>query len=114
MARNADLIPGSGRSPGKGNGNPLQCSCLGNSTARGTWQATVHGMAKSLTRASTHTQGLNPGHGMKAPSPNHCTTTEFPKLIFNNSKMIIDSEGLILNSFINSLDAVKSWSQVSE
>ena len=35
-------------------------------------------------------------------------------LIFNNSKMITDIEGLILNSFINSLDAVKSWSQVSE
>ena len=34
-------IPGSGRSPGEGNGNPLQCSCLGNPRDRGAWQATV-------------------------------------------------------------------------
>ena len=39
-------IPGSGRSPGEGNGNLLQCSCLGN--RRGGWQATVHGVAKKL------------------------------------------------------------------
>ena len=39
------LIPGLGRSPSEGNGNPLQCSCLENSTDP--WQATVHGMAKS-------------------------------------------------------------------
>ena len=37
------LIPGSGRSPGGGNGNPLQYSCLENPMDRGTWQATVHG-----------------------------------------------------------------------
>ena len=41
-------IPGSGRSPGKGNGNPLQYSCLGNPMDRGAWWATVHGMAKEL------------------------------------------------------------------
>ena len=39
-------IPGSGRSPGEGNGNPLQYSCLGNPTNRGAQQATVHGVAK--------------------------------------------------------------------
>ena len=38
-------IPGSGRSPGEGNGNPLQYSCLGNPMDRGAWQATVHGVA---------------------------------------------------------------------
>ena len=38
-------IPGSGRSPGGGNGNPLQYSCLDNSTDRGAWQAIVHGVA---------------------------------------------------------------------
>jgi len=42
-------IPGSGRSPGIGNGNPLQYSCLENSMDRGAWQATVHGVAKSPT-----------------------------------------------------------------
>ena len=39
-------IPGSGRSPGEGNGNPLQYSCLENSMDRGAWWATVHGVAK--------------------------------------------------------------------
>jgi len=37
-------IPGSGRSPGEGNGNPLQYSCLENPIDRGAWQATVHGV----------------------------------------------------------------------
>ena len=39
-------IPGLGRSPGEGNGNPLQYSYLGNSMDRGAWQATVHGVTK--------------------------------------------------------------------
>ena len=39
-------IPGSGKSPGEGNGNPLQFSCLENPMDRGAWQATVHGVAK--------------------------------------------------------------------
>ena len=43
------LIPGSGRSPGAGNGNPLQYSCLENSMDKGAWRATVHGVAKNLT-----------------------------------------------------------------
>ena len=59
-ARDMDLIPGSGRSPGGGNGNPLQCSCWNNPMGRGAWQAAVHGAAKSRTersmRAHTHTQ----------------------------------------------------------
>ena len=42
-------ILGSGRSPGGGNGNPLQCSCLGNPVDRGAWQAMVHGVVKSRT-----------------------------------------------------------------
>ena len=41
-------IPGSGRSPGGRNENPLQYSCLGNPMDRGTWQATVHGVEKVL------------------------------------------------------------------
>ena len=40
-------VSGSGRSPGEGNGNPLQCTCLGNPMDRGAWQATVHGSQKS-------------------------------------------------------------------
>ena len=45
--RNVDSIPGSGRSPGEGNGNPLQYSCLENPMDRGAWRATVHRVAKS-------------------------------------------------------------------
>ena len=41
-------IPGSGRSPGEGDGNPLQYSCLENSMDRGAWRAMVHGVAKAL------------------------------------------------------------------
>ena len=47
-AGDPDLILGSGRSPGKGNGNPLQYSCLKNSMDRGAWQATAHGVAKRV------------------------------------------------------------------
>jgi len=49
-ARDLGLIPGSGRSPGGENSNPLQYSCLENSMDRGAWQATVHGVAKSWTQ----------------------------------------------------------------
>jgi len=45
-------IPGLGRSPGEGNGNPLQYSCLENPMDGGAWWATVHGVAKSQTRLS--------------------------------------------------------------
>ena len=47
-----DSIPGLGRSPGKGNGNPLQCSCLENPMNWGAWQAIVHGVTKSQTGLS--------------------------------------------------------------
>ena len=47
--RDAGSILGSGTSPGGGNGNPPQYSCLGNPIDRGAWQATVHGVAKSWT-----------------------------------------------------------------
>ena len=45
-------IPGSGGSPGDGNGNPLQYSCLEKSMDRGSWQATVHCVTKSQTQLS--------------------------------------------------------------
>ena len=47
--RDAGSIPGSGRSPGEGNGNPVQYSCLENLLDRETWQATVHRVAKDRT-----------------------------------------------------------------
>ena len=48
--RDANLIPGSGRSPEEGQSNPLQYSCLENPMDRGAWRAMVHGVAKSRTR----------------------------------------------------------------
>ena len=49
QAGDMGLIPESGKSPGEGNGNPLQYSCLGNPMDRGVWWATVHGVTKSRT-----------------------------------------------------------------
>ena len=46
-ARDLGSIPGSGRSPGEGNGNPLQHPCLGNPMDKGTWWAIIHQVAKS-------------------------------------------------------------------
>ena len=50
VIRDTDSIPGSGISPGEGNGNPLQYSLLENPMDRGAWWATDHGVAKSWTR----------------------------------------------------------------
>ena len=61
--RHAGSIPGSGRSPGGGHGNPPQYSCLENPMDRGAWPATVHGVTKSRTRLkqlSTHTPMQQP------------------------------------------------------
>ena len=60
--------PGSGRSPGEGNGYPLQCSYLVNSMHKGAWQATVHGVAKRWTRLNdllTHTHTPSCGSNVK-------------------------------------------------
>ena len=62
------LIPGSERSPGKGNGNPLQYSCLGNLIDRGAWQATVHGGHKELDMTERP-------HSVLSDSLFHCTNT---------------------------------------
>ena len=61
--RDAGLIPGLGRSPGGGHGNPLQYSCLENPMDRGAWWATVHEVAKNWTQlrqlGHTHREGRN-------------------------------------------------------
>ena len=54
-AGDTDSIPGLERSPGGGQGNPLQGSCLENSTDRGAWQATVHRLTKNQIRLSSQT-----------------------------------------------------------
>ena len=55
------LIPGLGRSPGEGNGNPLQYSYLENPMDRGAWQAKVHGVAKSWTQLSDSAHTVHVG-----------------------------------------------------
>ena len=57
--RNASSIPGSERSPGEGNDNPLQYSCLGNPMDRGAWWSVVHGVTKSQTGLNQLGAGLN-------------------------------------------------------
>ena len=67
--RDAGLIPGLGRSPGGGHGNPLLYSCLENSMDRGTWWATVHGVTKSQIRLSTqHNNKQKKGHASSLES----------------------------------------------
>ena len=59
--RNTGSIPGSGRSPGEGHCNPLQCSCLENPMDRGAWWATVHGVAQSQRRLTNFWISRNSG-----------------------------------------------------
>ena len=59
-ARDVGSIPGLGRSPGEGIGNPLQYSCLDNPMDKGAWQATVHGVAKSGTQLKQLSTCHNP------------------------------------------------------
>ena len=54
-AGDSGLISGLGISPGEGNGNPLQYSCLGNPIGRGDWEATVHGVIRVGHNEATHT-----------------------------------------------------------
>ena len=53
-ARDTGSVPGSGRSPEGGKGNPLQCSCLENPMDRGAWQAAAHRVAERWTWLSMH------------------------------------------------------------
>ena len=74
-------IPGLRRSPGEGNDNPLQYSCLGNSMDRGAWWGTVHRVTKSRTQPKQHTH--TPIHTTYTPevlSKRHQSFTQFLKL----------------------------------
>ena len=86
-------IPGLGRAPGGGHGNPLQYSCLENPRDRGAWRAAVCGVAKSQTRLSDQPQQslikavpwprIEPVTAALATwSPNHWTAREIPRLYF--------------------------------
>ena len=67
--RDVALIPGSGRFPGGGHGNPLQYSCLENPIDRGAWWATVHRAGKSWTQLKQHNMhAQTSGHGSLSPA----------------------------------------------
>ena len=70
-------IPGLGRSPGRGNGHPLQDSCLENPMDRGAWGATDHGVAKSRTQLSTHSNVIFHSRGFQR-SPSHRESGSVP------------------------------------
>ena len=61
-AGDAGLIPGSGRTPREGNGNPFQYSRQKDPMNRGAWKATVHGVAKIRTQLNTHTHAHTHAH----------------------------------------------------
>ena len=69
-AGDTGLIPGLARSPGGGNGNAFQYSCLENSMDRGAWRATVHGVAKSRTQLSIAHSTASKVHAVDVTS--HC------------------------------------------
>ena len=101
-AGDGGFIPGSGRSHGEGNGNPLQYSYLGNPMDRGAWQGTVHwgcqesDTTEQLTLSLSFTYGfLVPWPGMEpvpptveSQSPKHWTAREFPRLPYLNYNLI--------------------------
>ena len=89
-------IPGSGRSPGEGNGNPLQYSCLENPMDRRAWWATIHGVAKNWTRLSNFTslefqavttsvsRGLPQLPPNQNPSSHFCTLEQRRLILFEH------------------------------
>ena len=83
--RDMGSIPGPGRSPGVGNDDPLQYSCLENSIDRGDWQATVHEVSKSQTwlNMSTHVLQVVLDFYLKFHLRKHRKANEFCILIFN-------------------------------
>ena len=65
-AEDTGLVPGLRRSPGEGNSNPLQYSCLGNPMDRGAWQATVHGVTELDMTEHLHELESNTAVGARA------------------------------------------------
>ena len=82
--------------PGGGNGNPLQCSSLDNPIARGAWQATAPGAAKSQTLPSLHTCM----HGSESPRPN--PQDQGILIYFRGKKFLISKEESFMQSYVQS------------
>ena len=94
-----DSIPESGRSPGEGNGNPLQCSCLENPMDGGAWWATVHGVAKGRTRLNGFTSTFTSTVcDLCTLPPDSFFTSILPSLVSKTSKRL---SGGILNPLLS-------------
>ena len=102
--RDVGLIPGSGRSPGEGNDNPLQYSCLENSMGRGAWQAKVYRVTKNLTRLSTRVHTHNQFTG-KYPT----TQTHNFAYFSYNSKILCLYKFILLILINICMTVVKIW-----
>ena len=84
------LIPGLGRSPGEGNGNPLQYSCLENPRDGGAWQATVHGVAKSWTQQPLHFISLHFIHTFSLPCEHFLIECKFQEILERSIKLFLN------------------------
>ena len=80
-------FPGSGRSPGEGNGNPLQYSLLDNPMNRGSWRATVHGITRvrhDWATGNTHTMSVRGTNSLWPDTKCPCQGTRFPFVYFSS------------------------------
>ena len=91
-AGNPGSIPGLRRSPGEGNGSPLQYSCLENPMDRGAWLATAHGVAKSWTQLNNFTKLLVT---LIPISPALCPSTPMYKENFSLEKLFSDHQVML-------------------
>ena len=95
--RDTGSIPGSGRSPGEGNGNPLQYSCLENSMDRGAWQAEVHGVTKSQTQMSKHAHTCASTHSLSRDQPSFLAKMKYTMEGSNSPEWIQHTFGILIN-----------------
>ena len=107
------LIPGLGRSPGEENGNSLQYSCLENSTDRGVWWATTHGVTKDsdTTEWLTHTQGWrgpsDHSRSLNLPYTQSPAQRSFP--LFSSQLLLLTQQVNSFSTGISSFYHFGSW-----
>ena len=106
------LIHGLGRSPGEGNGNSLQCSCLENPKDRGAWQAVVHGVTKSQTRLISPAPGITEGSLSSCSfAPPNFSSCVFPQIHGSLYKMLGISTSGRINTVLG-VELTTLWGRV--
>ena len=113
--RGADSIPRSGRSPGGGNGNPLQYPCLGNPTDRGAWRAAVRGVAcrvgRDLTAGHTHTPS-DPRDGLCGVRLHAACREGLPQTSLSHSLELIASPACLWTVLLGTPPPLVRWSHL--